>query len=68
VRRGVHVYLVGLAAFKLRLLATAEPLKLVAAAALLAIGWLGGGLHGLGIATAAIAVLAALIAIHLRAG
>jgi low temperature requirement protein LtrA len=62
---GVALYLVGLAAFRLRLLRQTEPLKLVAAAALLAVGWLGSGMHGLVVAAVAIAVLAALTAIHL---
>jgi len=65
---GVAMYLVGLSAFKLRLLGTKEPLKLVAAAALLAIGWLGGGLDGLAVAGLATGVLAALTAIHFAAG
>jgi low temperature requirement protein LtrA len=65
---GVALYLVGLGAFKLRLLGEVEALKLVAAAVLLTIGWLGGGLHGLAIAALTIAVLAVLTAIHLASG
>jgi low temperature requirement protein LtrA len=65
---GVALYLLGLSAFKLRLLGTKEPLKLAAAAALMAIGWLGSGLDGLAVAGLAAGVLAILTAIHLAAG
>jgi low temperature requirement protein LtrA len=65
---GVALYLLGLSAFRLRLLGEREPLKLAAAAALLAIGWLGGGLDGLAVAGLATGVLAALTAIHFAAG
>jgi hypothetical protein len=40
-----------------------EGLKLVAAVALLAIGWLGSGMHGLAVAAATIGVLAVLTAV-----
>ena len=61
---GIALYLVGLVAFRLRMRADPEPLKLAAAAALVLIGWLGSGLHGLAVAASAIAVLGALTAIE----
>ena len=60
---GIALYLVGLVAVRLRMRADPEPLKLVAAAALVALGWLGSGLHALAVAGLAIAVLAALTAV-----
>jgi len=56
---GIALYLVGLAAFKQRLLGELEPLKLITAAALLLLGWLGGGLAALAVAGIAIGILAA---------
>jgi low temperature requirement protein LtrA len=62
---GIALYLVGLVAFRLRLRADPEPLKLVAAIALLLVGWLGSGLHGLVVGAIVIGALAALTAIEL---
>jgi low temperature requirement protein LtrA len=62
---GIAVYLIGLVAFKWRLLGTRDALKLVAAAVLLAIGWLGGGLDALAVAGLALGILGALTATHL---
>ncbi len=61
---GIALYLAGLVAFRLRMRADPEPLKLAAAAGLLLIGWLGGGLHALAVAGLAIAVVGALTAIE----
>jgi low temperature requirement protein LtrA len=60
---GAALYLAGLVAFRLRMRADPEGLKLVAAVALLAIGWLGSGMHGLAVAAATIGVLAVLTAV-----
>jgi low temperature requirement protein LtrA len=65
---GVALYLLGLSAFKLRLLGDREPLKLAAAVALLLLGWLGTGLDGLAVAGITTGVLALLTAIHVAAG
>jgi low temperature requirement protein LtrA len=65
---GIALYLLGLSAFKLRLLGDWEPLKLAAAVALLLLGWLGTSLDGLAVAGLATGVLALLTAIHVAAG
>jgi low temperature requirement protein LtrA len=59
---GVALYLVGMEAFALRMLGEVNWQKLAAAAALLLIGWLGSGLHGLAVAGAVVGVLGALSA------
>jgi low temperature requirement protein LtrA len=62
---GIAIYLAGLVAFRLRMALESELVKLLAAAALLLLGWLGSGLHGLAVAALAVAILAALTAVHL---
>jgi low temperature requirement protein LtrA len=57
---GIALYLIGQVAFGLRMLGSVDRLRLAAAGVLVAIGLLGGGLHGLAVAAAATAVLAAL--------
>jgi low temperature requirement protein LtrA len=61
---GAALYLAGLVAFRLRMRADPGPLKLVAAVALLAIGWLGSGMHGLAVAGATIGVLIVVTAVN----
>jgi low temperature requirement protein LtrA len=59
---GVALYLVGLEAFVLRMLGIIDPMKLVAAAGLVVLGWLGSGLHGLALVGIVLAILGALFA------
>lgn len=62
---GIALYLAGLVAFRLRMRADPEPLKLVAAVALLLVGWLGGGLAGIAVGAIVIGAMAALTAVEL---